>query len=217
MAQKWTDEQKARLTALHQQGKTFSQIAAILGGWCSRSAVAAQVKRMRDELERRNNPIVVDIAALAAAWKNPELTSSKIGELFGISPSHVRAIAAANRDLFQPRNSGKKTEKKPKPQKKHTTRVVSAWARRDPSQPAPSYYDPMPMDDYEIARLPHAKPLHDLAAGECKWPLGEDRPYMFCACQTTQAGTYCAHHVVKAVGVGTKSEREATKLTKRAA
>ncbi|XAI95166.1 GcrA-like cell cycle regulator protein [Microcystis phage Mwe-JY13] len=221
-ARSWTDEQKLTLTTMHGDGASFSQIALAMGGGTTRSMVAAYVSRHRETFARRVQPVTVeyDIDELAKAWGNDSLSSAAIGRMFGLSAAYVRDIANRNRDKFPRRQPGStqigpKKPKKPKPPRQNP-RISSVWTRRDPSQPAPSYYDPLPMDDYEIARLPHAKPLHDLERNECKWPLGEDRPYRFCACQTTQAGTYCAHHVVKAIGVGTKSEREAVKIGRAA-
>lgn len=206
-AKRWTEEQCILLETLHKQGKTYSQISRIFGGAFTRCAVAAKVHKMRAKLAPREPESSVDINALAEAWKNPDLTSTKIADIFGISPSHVRGISRANPDLFAPRTRARK-----KPEAKPTNRVVSAWSRRDPSLPTPDSYKPIPMDAYETERLPYAKLLHELDRNECKWPLGDDRPYRFCACKTTQAGTYCAHHAVKAAGVGTKPERDATKI-----
>lgn len=219
-ARSWTDEQKQTLQRMHGEGKTFLQIAIELGGGTTRSMIAAYVSRHRETFERRTQPHPTpdyDIDALALAWANNSLSSAEIGRMFGLNPAYVRDIANRNRDKFPRRRAGSLQNKpKPKPKKKQNPRTSSVWTRRDPSDPAPSYYEPMELDAYEIARVPHAKPLHDLERNECKWPLGEDRPFRFCACKTTQVGTYCAYHVVKAIGVGTKSEREAVKIGRAA-
>lgn len=218
----WTEQNVNLLIEYWNDGWTTNAIAAKIGGDCNKSMVSAYTQKNRDlfpqRIARKSMALLkADINELAAAWANDALSSDEIGKLFDLKGVEVREIAALNRDLFPPRSQASKKRYKAKTNPKSTPRVSTVWARRDPSSPAPDSYKPLPMDDYEIARLPHAKPFHDLERNECKWPLGEDRPYRFCACQTTQAGTYCAHHVVKAIGVGTKSEREATKVHRRAA
>lgn len=218
----WTPENIGHIRKLWDEGWTTNAIAVKVG--CTKSMVSGYTQKNRSMFPPRIARLSVallkaDIKDLAHAWSNDSLTSDEIGALFGLKGVEVREVAALNRDLFPPRNPATKkrheNRSKNKPPRQNP-RISSVWTRRDPSQPPPSYYDPLHMDDYELTRLPHAKLLHNLAAGECKWPLGEDRPYRFCACQTTQAGTYCAHHVVKAVGVGTKSEREAVKIGRAA-
>lgn len=62
-------------------------------------------------------------------------------------------------------------------------------------------------------RLPGSSPvaLIDLEPGMCKWPIGEEAPYLFCgeACE----GVYCEHHQALSHGTGTKGERSAHRVS----
>lgn len=207
---KWTDNDVKALLKLQGIGKSYSEIAESLGEWCTRSAVASKLKKVRKSILGYDDS-KIDIAALAEAWKDTSLSSSKIAEMFSLTPGKVRSIAIANKDLFAPRNNPKKKITKQSHPK------TSIWKRRDPSLPPPQPFNPFTLDEFEISRVPHAKSLFDLSSFECKWPIGENRPYKFCACQTTPAGTYCAHHAAKSVGPGTISEQRATILPKEAA
>ncbi len=49
---------------------------------------------------------------------------------------------------------------------------------------------------FDAGRLPFAKPLHELGACECKWPVTVSSPHRFCAEEAT--GIYCDHHYMRA-------------------
>ena len=55
--------------------------------------------------------------------------------------------------------------------------------------------------------------LLDLEAGQCKWPVGKEAPYLFCGAASSK-GHYCAHHHAWSVGQGTPFERNAIKVAK---
>lgn len=57
--------------------------------------------------------------------------------------------------------------------------------------------------------------LLDLEAGQCKWPVGQDSPFMFCGAPATHHH-YCEHHHAWSIGEGTPSERSAIKAAKQA-
>jgi GcrA cell cycle regulator len=57
--------------------------------------------------------------------------------------------------------------------------------------------------------------LLDLEAGQCKWPVGQDSPFMFCGAPATH-NHYCEHHHAWSIGDGTASERAAIKAAKQA-
>jgi len=58
--------------------------------------------------------------------------------------------------------------------------------------------------------------LLDLEAGQCKWPVGQDSPYLFCGAPASH-NHYCEHHYAWSIGDGTPSERSAIKAAKQAA
>jgi hypothetical protein len=56
--------------------------------------------------------------------------------------------------------------------------------------------------------------LVDLMQGQCKWPIGQDAPYLFCGCEAVEGKSYCAAHYAIATGIGTPSERDAIHAAK---
>ena len=61
--------------------------------------------------------------------------------------------------------------------------------------------------------LPGATPvtLELLARDGCRWPIGDDAPFLFCGCKAAAGSSYCATHKHRSQGVGTPSEQSATK------
>jgi GcrA cell cycle regulator len=53
--------------------------------------------------------------------------------------------------------------------------------------------------------------LELLARDGCRWPIGEDSPFLFCGCKAASGSSYCATHRHRSQGVGTPSEQSATK------
>jgi GcrA cell cycle regulator len=53
-----------------------------------------------------------------------------------------------------------------------------------------------------------------LARDGCRWPIGEDAPFLFCGCKATAGSSYCATHKHRATGKGTTDERMAPRSLK---
>jgi hypothetical protein len=53
--------------------------------------------------------------------------------------------------------------------------------------------------------------LLNLEPGMCKWPIGDEKPFMFCG-HPAVAGAYCQHHHDWSVGIGSSFERAAIKF-----
>jgi GcrA cell cycle regulator len=121
----------------------------------------------------------VDIEASAKLWKEG-LSASQIASKFGVSRNVVIGIAYRNRDRFPPR------------QKRKLAPVRREPPRSRKQAPEPKPEPEIPATAYDAGRLSHAKQLHQLAAGECRWPLNTGGPYLFCAAETT--GRYCRNH-----------------------
>jgi len=51
--------------------------------------------------------------------------------------------------------------------------------------------------------------LEALARDGCRWPIGDDAPFLFCGCQQASGSSYCATHRHRAAGKGTTDERRA--------
>lgn len=62
--------------------------------------------------------------------------------------------------------------------------------------------------------LPGTEPVSmvDLEHDMCRWPIGVDRPYLFCGSATESGKSYCPTHGEMAAGRGTESERKAHKV-----
>lgn len=64
--------------------------------------------------------------------------------------------------------------------------------------------------------LPGTTPvtLELLARDGCRWPIGEDAPFLFCGCKAAAGSSYCATHKHRAAGKGTTDERMAPRSLK---
>ena len=64
---------------------------------------------------------------------------------------------------------------------------------------------------------PTARAVMELTSRDCKWPIGDPgQPgFGFCECLREPGKPYCAEHVERSVGAGTRSEREATHWLKK--
>ncbi len=85
---------------------------------------------------------------------------------------------------------------------KRLNQVVYSPVRRVPL-PNPT---PMPAHAPE----PLMVPLMELGARQCKWPMNDGGPFLFCG-NPSGDKVYCRHHMRLAIGRGTESERTATK------
>jgi GcrA cell cycle regulator len=63
------------------------------------------------------------------------------------------------------------------------------------------------------AALPGTEPVTLEALGRtgCRWPIGEDAPFLFCGCEAAAGSSYCPTHKHRATGKGTTGERQATR------
>lgn len=107
------------------------------------------------------------------------LSCSKIGARIGVTRNAV--IGKLHRmGLSRPRDP---VEKKAKEPRTYTSRI-RAWKPK-----------PILQRVHEaVERSPKNKTFFDLCEGECKWPLGDESPYLFCAHDVLPELPYCAHH-----------------------
>lgn len=59
---------------------------------------------------------------------------------------------------------------------------------------------------------PFMTTLLDLQCDECKWPMNDGGPFLFCGHPQHAGGAYCEYHHLVSVGPGTKSERMAVRI-----
>jgi GcrA cell cycle regulator len=144
---------------------------------------------------------------LRRLWASGE-SAAVIGAHLGVSRS---AVLGKARRLHLALRRGDR-ERKPHTETK-VPRVPRAPKEPKPSQRAPLFarpegnaWDPVP------GTVP--LPLLDLQRGQCKWPVSQDAPFLFCAAPAEEGRPYCAHHHLWAVGRGTASERDAVGFAK---
>ncbi|WP_085035210.1 GcrA cell cycle regulator [Ensifer aridi] len=124
----------------------------------------------------------VDIEAASKLWKDE---ASQIAKRFGVTRSVIVGVAFRNRDRF-PKREERKTPGK----------IAAPRVRKSLSAPAPAPEVDIPPTAYDAERLPSAKLLHELTAGQCRCSINNGGPYLFCAAETT--GRYCRNHQARA-------------------
>lgn len=165
-----------------------------------------------------------DINVMTRLWNDHGLSMGEIASRMGISRSMVSGLINRNRDRFEKRRD--ETGMKPvakrttKPREPIVTAAQKANERRKAFQavntaaePEAAPVEPMEPEinakEYDAGRLPHAKGLTDLKPCDCRWPLTDDGPHLFCCAEVKTLSPYCQHHAKRAKGQGTKSERRA--------
>lgn len=153
------------------------------------------------------------VAQLTELWNVTGLSAVEIAARLGlVSRSAVlgkaRRIGLAKRRGVTPRIPHPDSLKPKRP-----PRAVPAGARQHrpkpevPFKPQGSAWEPVP----GVVPLP----LLDLKSGQCKWPVSQDAPFLFCAAPVEPGAPYCPHHVLWSIGQGTMSERSAIAFAAR--
>lgn len=150
---------------------------------------------------------------LIKLWSVDGLSASQCAPALGITRNAV--IGKVHRLKLPARRpkSTKRASPAPKPRKHYLSvrrRVALKMPLTDPPKLKAAKPEPKRPDQPAWQALPGSKPvpLADLEAGMCKWPIGDDRPYLFCGCAATN-GHYCLEHYQWSIGRGTPSEQTA--------
>lgn len=154
----------------------------------------------------------VEIDHMARLWAAGR-SMREIAAEVGLSRNSVAGHISRNRKLFARKNKAEKALEAIEPQPAPTRRAAKKIA------PAPSY-EPITRPEakaYDLGRMPHAKDLLALNPCDCRWPLTDNGPHMFCAEEVVEGSSWCAHHKRRSVGRGTDGERRAETTLKRAA
>lgn len=163
-------------------------------------------------------------ARLRTMWEVDGISASKCAAALGVTRNAV--IGKVHRLKLARR--GKSSAAKPKGRNgaagKYRGVVVAARRARDAkAAPKPDRIKPPPPhvfkpDASDLAvgawnSLPGTTPvsLEALARDGCRWPIGEDAPFLFCGCKAAAGSSYCATHKHRAAGKGTGEERRATR------
>lgn len=171
---------------------------------------------------------MTDIERMARMWNIEGLSMTQIGKCFGMNRHQVAGVINRNREKFKRRNTRNQRVKGSQPAEPIVTASQKANQRRkafhavkvaeDAAIAPPSFPEPeIDGKEYDAIRLPLAKDLLALGNCDCKWPLNDGGPFLFCAEEVVDGSVYCRHHKGRAKGRGTESERKATDALKRAA
>lgn len=157
--------------------------------------------------------MMTDTERMANLWNKDGLSMGQIAAQFGITRQVVAGIIHRNRDKFESRRDA--NGKKPATQKANQRRSAFHAVNVGQEQaPAISAIEAM---QYDASRLLASKDLLDLRSCDCRWPLNDGAPFLFCAEEVTTGSAYCAHHKQRSTGRGTISERRAIKDARCAA
>lgn len=171
------------------------------------------------------------IAKLTDLW-NAGLSCSEIAAELGEGATRNSVIGKVSRLELQPRRNPVDRSKPPmSPEEAHlrklerqrhyrrtaaSSRPPKVRKQRVPRVPKEAFVPVKPKGQaWEPISGLAPVALLDLEAGQCKWPVGQDSPYLFCGAPATH-GHYCEHHHAWSVGTGTASERTAIKAAKQA-
>ena len=173
-----------------------------------------------------------DVNRMANLWNRDGLSMGQIASHFGVTRQVVAGIIHRNRDLFESRRdaNGKKprAQRTTKPRQPIVTASQTANQRRqafhavkvaeEAAIALTSFHEPeIDGKEYDAMRLPLAKDLLAIDNCDCKWPLNDGGPFLFCAEEVVSGSVYCRHHKGRAKGKGTASEQKAVSDLRRAA
>lgn len=155
---------------------------------------------------------MTEIEQMAEMWQSG-LSMGQIASHFRVSRGRVSGLISRNRELFARRNRSATQTSNDRRQAFHAVKVAEE-AKAAPMTPVEPEIDGK---EYDAARLTVAKDLLSLGSCDCRWPLNEGGPFLFCCAEVATGSPYCAHHKARSKGRGTESERKALDVLKRAA
>lgn len=192
-----------KLVELYVTNMSLEQIAGEIG--VSHHSLKNYLRRNRESFPRRERGLrgtltQEQIQRAAKMWTEG-VEIKAIADYFGVTKNVILGKANSYRHLFPRRREPNKTkEEREAIKRKPKSRVKSNWNRTVFSTPAPTIdHDPeyyARKTEYDAERLSDAKPLYELSSKECKWPLNDGGPYLFCAADAS--GEYCDHHDARA-------------------
>lgn len=162
-------------------------------------------------------------AMLKKLWQDDELTASQCAKVLGVTRNaiigKVHRLKLDKRVAARKRTGGRGSAGKYRG-------VVTAARKARAARIAPPQPDRIKLPPVEIfkpaaediavgawAALPGTVPvsMDDLGRTSCRWPIGEDAPFLFCGCEAAPGSSYCLTHKHRATGKGTTGERQAAR------
>lgn len=175
-----------------------------------------------NQMYRQAKGARINLTAMAHLWNDQGLSASEIAaHIGGLSRAAVLGYVHRNKDLFKSRakknlykrTGGVKPEKRdlsvphPAPaldghigQKIHNIHKARIEAaRREAAEFDAGTAELLKIAPMDELRLPMGKELTDLAPHDCRWPLNNGSPFIFCAASQFQGSAYCAHHMLRSM------------------
>lgn len=168
-----------------------------------------------------------DLERAARLWNDRGYTGGDLAEVFGISRNAVMGLINRNRDKFERRNAGNahhvprpKSQPRTEAPKRQFSQPQKANQRRKRFHAAKvaeatEAIPVAPVAEIKPIRQSVPKVLMDLCADDCRWPVNDRSPFLFCCEEREPGSSYCSHHRAISKGLGTISERNAVKELKR--
>jgi GcrA cell cycle regulator len=137
---------------------------------------------------------MLDTNSLPAAWTPERVTTLRNLWSRGLSASQIAGELDTSRNAVLAKAwrldlSRSAPAPKPRPQRDEAARIRDKTAAADIEAILAAWVRP----GIDIAR----KPLTDLEADDCKWPVGEpgQAAFGFCACRRVAGAPYCSTHL----------------------
>lgn len=132
---------------------------------------------------------LVDLEKASAMW-GEDKTALEIAKVFGVSKAVIVGIAARNREAFPEKRKiairHPKAPSRPLTMRKKAEEAIGTEAVE------------VSHTDYDASREVLAKTLMEIENDECRFPIGNGGPFVFCAADVLPGSAYCAHHHLRA-------------------
>lgn len=150
---------------------------------------------------------MMDLKKAAKLWSKG-YSMAQIGNEMGLTRNQVSGKINRNRHMFPPRIDPIKRleaeiagvliesiaeDSKTKARTSNELRKLFSEATK-PAQTIPSKAE---NKAYDESRIPYALKLVDLEKHQCRWPMNEGAPFLFCA-ETRHGKNYCENHQSRA-------------------
>ena len=165
----WTDERVELLSQLWMEGKSASQISAVLGAGLTRNAVIGKVHRL-------------GLAGRAKTTSSSSSTSSSSNAVRSSTPSTARRATPRAAPSGGGGGGG--------------ARVVHGNNALQMLPDAVAEAQPVRIEEDVVVPMSLRVTIVELKESMCKWPLGDptSSEFRYCGSPAPGTGPYCTHH-----------------------